>query len=111
MTEADGDLDSAADRTSGYALDGLVTLLGLSRDIGIHSDLDTLLQRVEAAALHVLDCERLTVFLNEPLARELRSRLATGARATVEVFSTDSPSAERTGSRLALASATAWRFG
>ena len=78
MTEADGDPDSAADRITGYALDGLVTLLGLSRDIGIHSDLDTLLQRVEAAALRVLDCERLTVFLNEPLARELRSRLATG---------------------------------
>ena len=46
MTEADGDPDSAADRTTGYALDGLVTPLGLSRDIGIHSDLDTLLQRV-----------------------------------------------------------------
>src|SRR5215216_2770135 len=63
-----------------YALDGLITLLGLSRDIGIHLDLDTLLQRVEAAALRVLDCERLTVFLNEPLTHGLRSRLATGVR-------------------------------
>lgn len=80
MTEADGPLDTAADHTVHYALDGLVTLLALSRDIGIHSDLDTLLQRVETAALRVLDCERLTVFLNEPLAQDLRSRLATGGR-------------------------------
>src|SRR5688572_31168953 len=61
-----------------YPLDGLVTLLALSRDIGIHSDLDTLLRRVEAAALRVLDCERLSVFVNEPMSQDLRSRLATG---------------------------------
>jgi phosphoserine phosphatase len=66
------------DRTTHYALDGLVTLLALSRDIGIHTDLDTLLRRVEAAALSVLDCERLTVFVNEPVDKDLRSRLATG---------------------------------
>jgi phosphoserine phosphatase len=72
--------DSGSDHTPHYALDGLVTLLALSRDIGIHSDLDTLLRRVEVAALRVLDCERLTVFLNEPLAQDLRSRLATGER-------------------------------
>lgn len=80
MTEADGPPDSATDFSAHYALDGLVTLLALSRDIGIHADLDTLLQRVEIAALRVLDCERLTVFLNEPLAQDLRSRLATGGR-------------------------------
>ena len=44
----------------------------------MHSDLDTLLRQVETAALRVLDCERLTVFVNEPLANDLRSRLATG---------------------------------
>ena len=69
-----------ADQTPHYALDGLVTLLALSRDIGIHSDLDTLLRRVETAALRVLDCERLTVFVNEPIGQDLRSRLATGGR-------------------------------
>ena len=57
-----------------------MTLLVLSRDIGIHTDLDTFLRRVEAAALQVLDCERLTVFLNEPVHNNLHSRLATGAR-------------------------------
>jgi phosphoserine phosphatase len=55
-----------------------VTLLALSRDIGIHSDLDMLLRRVEAAALRILDCERFTVFINEPMSQDLRSRLATG---------------------------------
>ena len=63
-----------------YSLDGLVTLLALSRDVGIHGDLDVLLQRVEEAALRVLDCERLTVFLYEPVAQDLCSRLATGGR-------------------------------
>jgi phosphoserine phosphatase len=80
MTDATRPEGSAVDPTANYPLDGLVTLLALSRDIGIHSDLDTLLRRVEVAALRVLDCERLTVFLNEPLAQGLRSRLATGER-------------------------------
>jgi serine phosphatase RsbU (regulator of sigma subunit) len=57
----------------------LVTLLELSRELSVHPDLDTLLRRIETVALHVLDCERLTVFVNEPLANALRSRLATGA--------------------------------
>jgi phosphoserine phosphatase len=63
-----------------YSLNGLVTLLELSRDISMRSDLDALLRRVETAALRVLDCERITVFLNEPLANDLLSRLATGGR-------------------------------
>lgn len=74
------DPESAPPSTSQYRLDGLVTLLGLSRDISVHSDLDSLLRRVETAAVRVLDCERLTVFLNEPLANDLLSRLATGGR-------------------------------
>jgi sigma-B regulation protein RsbU (phosphoserine phosphatase) len=74
------DTESVSESSTHYSLDGLVTLLELSRDISMHLDLDMLLRRVEAAALHVLDCERLTVFLNEPLANDLRSRLATGGR-------------------------------
>jgi phosphoserine phosphatase len=62
-----------------YSLDGLVTLLELSRELSVPSDLDVILRHVEQAALRVLDCERLTVFVNEPLANALRSRLATGA--------------------------------
>ena len=78
MTDAGGPPIPATDPAARYVLDGLVTLLALSRDIGIHSDLDILLQRVEAAALRALDCERLTVFL--PVSNDLRSRLATGVR-------------------------------
>ena len=70
--------EPAARRATHHSLNGLVTLLELSREIGVHSDLDTLLRRVETAALRILDCERLTVFVNEPLANDLRSRLATG---------------------------------
>jgi phosphoserine phosphatase len=74
------DSESASDSSTRHSLNGLVMLLELSRDISTHSDLDTLLRRVEAAALRVLDCERMTVFLNEPLANDLLSRLATGGR-------------------------------
>ena len=74
------DPESASASSTPYSLDGLVTLLELSRDISMHSDLDALLRRVETAALRVLDCERITVFMNEPLANDLLSRLATGGR-------------------------------
>jgi adenylate cyclase len=63
-----------------YSLDGLEILLDLSQHIGICLDLDTLLGRIEVAALRVLDCERLTVFLCEPITHDLRSRLATGVK-------------------------------
>jgi len=70
--------EPASRRTTHHSLNRLVTLLELSRELSVLSDLDTLLRRVETAALRVLDCERLTVFVNEPLANDLRSRLATG---------------------------------
>jgi len=66
-------------RPTEYSFDALLTVLELSRQLSVPSDLDTLLRRVEDAALRVLDCERLTVFVSEPLANDLRSRLATGA--------------------------------
>src|SRR5262245_36110563 len=77
MTNSCG-ADSARGATH-YSLEDLVTLLELARELSVPSDLDTLLARVERVALRVLDCERLTVFVNEPLANALRSRLATGA--------------------------------
>ena len=61
-----------------HPVDALVAMLELSRDIGLWADLPTLLARIEATALTVLGCERLTVFTGEPDAKELRSRLATG---------------------------------
>ena len=77
MTKTSG-AETAAVRTTHYSLNDLITLIELSRDVSVHSDLDMLLRRVESAALRVLDCERFTVFVNEPLANALRSRLATG---------------------------------
>ena len=70
----------AARRAMQYSLEDLVTLIELSRELSVPSDLDTLLRRVERTALRVLDCERLTVFVNEPLANDLRSRFATGGQ-------------------------------
>jgi phosphoserine phosphatase len=78
MTKGCGS-EPAARATPSYSFESLVTLLELSRELSVPSDLDTLLRRFEQAALRVLDCERLTVFVSEPLANALRSRLATGA--------------------------------
>lgn len=61
-----------------HPVDALVAILELSRDIGLWADLPTLLARIEATALTVLGCERLTVFTGDPGGNELRSRLATG---------------------------------
>jgi phosphoserine phosphatase RsbU/P len=77
MTKTSG-AETTAIRTTRYSLNDLITLTELSRDVSVHSNLDSLLRRVETAALRVLDCERFTVFVNEPLANALRSRLATG---------------------------------
>ena len=79
MTNSSG-VETASLRTTHYPLNALVTLIELSRDVSVHADLDTLLRRVEIAALRVLDCERFTVFVSEPLANALRSRLATGGQ-------------------------------
>ena len=57
----------------------LHTLLDVSRELGATLDLHTLLQRIEQAALQVLDCARVTVFLHDRQRDELFSRLATGA--------------------------------
>ena len=71
--------EAATDPRCIDVVEGLVALLELARDVGICSDLDTLLHRIEATALPVLKCERLTVFVSEPVTNDLRSRLATGA--------------------------------
>ena len=68
----------AARPTTHHAPRDLVTLLELSRELSVYPDLDTSLRRMETAALHVIDCERLTVFVNEPFANNLHSLFATG---------------------------------
>ena len=73
------DVNLAPRAPTDHSRNGLATLLGLFRELGVHSDLDTLLRRVETTALQVLDCERLTIFVNEPRANALCSRVATGS--------------------------------
>lgn len=70
-----------ADLTTSAAETKLHTLLDISRALGATLDLQTLLQRIEQAALQVLDCERVTVFLYDRERDDLFSRLATGAEA------------------------------
>jgi phosphoserine phosphatase len=60
------------------AREAQVALLHLLRDVGRSSDLKPLLRRIEATALRILGCERLTIFTNEPSTNELHSRYATG---------------------------------
>ena len=62
-----------------HVLDTLRALLDLSREIGASTDLPGLLARIEGAALHILDCERVTVFLYDARRDELYSTVATGS--------------------------------
>lgn len=56
----------------------LQVVLEVSREISATQELDLLLQKVEQAALRVLDCERATVFLYDKERHELASRVSTG---------------------------------
>jgi sigma-B regulation protein RsbU (phosphoserine phosphatase) len=55
----------------------LSALLEVSCQLGATSELGPLLQAVQQAALAVLDCERVTVFLHDRKADELYSQVAT----------------------------------
>ena len=59
-------------------VDDLRVLLEVSRQLGASTELLPLLQAVERATLRVLDCERVSIFLYEPYADELYSKVATG---------------------------------
>jgi phosphoserine phosphatase len=67
--------DSATDRQ----IADLRTLLDVSRQLGAVTELLPLLKQIEQAALTILDCERVTVFLYDPNDDELYSKVATGA--------------------------------
>ena len=56
----------------------LMRLIDVSRQLGATIELDRLLKSIEQAALQVLDCERVSVFLYDPASDELFSKLATG---------------------------------
>lgn len=56
----------------------LTTLLDISRRLGATTELTPLLEQIADASNHVLNCERTTVFLYDPKAHELYSRVATG---------------------------------
>ena len=57
----------------------LERILEITRELARPLDLDTLLARVVAAALDILDAERASVFLYDAAADVLHSRVATGA--------------------------------
>lgn len=58
----------------------LLEVLEVSRQLGASTDLHPLLQAIERSALHVLNCERATVFLHDPATDELYSEVATGGK-------------------------------
>ncbi len=58
----------------------LTALLEVSKHLGSTTELVPLLQRVEQAALEVLNCERASVFLYDAATDELYSKVATGER-------------------------------
>lgn len=79
-----GDPKSKSGATSASTVGGdkhvtdLQAVLEVSRDLASTTELTPLLQKVEKAALFVLECERATVFLYDKDKNELYSRMATG---------------------------------
>lgn len=67
-----------ADLDSQRQIADLRTLLEVSRQLGAVTELLPLLKQIEQAALTILDCERVTVFLYDPNDDELYSKVATG---------------------------------
>ena len=56
----------------------LTRLLDVSRQLGVTIELEPLLESIVEAALHVLECERVSVFLYDRSTNELYTKLATG---------------------------------
>jgi len=63
---------------SASRVEALERLLEVARRLGATVDLDVMLSAIVDAATSLLDCERATVFLYDPAADELSSRIATG---------------------------------
>jgi phosphoserine phosphatase len=61
-------------------IEDLLQVLDITRRLAVTPDLESLLLRIEEAALGVLDCERATVYVHDPVTDELVSRVATGLR-------------------------------
>jgi phosphoserine phosphatase len=66
------------DRSLQRQIHELNTVLEVSRHLASTIELVPLLERIEQAALEVLDCERASVFLYDPATEELYSKVATG---------------------------------
>jgi phosphoserine phosphatase len=69
---------SAGSQSESRKLADLRALLEVSRQLGGGDDLLTLLRTIETAALQVLDCERVSIFLHDAENDELYSSVATG---------------------------------
>lgn len=57
----------------------LATLLDLQRELALESDLDVVLRRIVETATALLDAERATVYVIDPVRGELWSRVLSGA--------------------------------
>lgn len=69
------------DRPDEKTLSDLNTLIDISRQLGATIELDPLLKSIEQAAIRLLECERVSVFIYDRGRHELYSRLATGVEA------------------------------
>lgn len=58
--------------------DDLMRLIDISRQMAVTIELEPLLKSIEQAALQILDCERVSIFLYDRNRDELFSKIATG---------------------------------
>src|SRR6185503_19057758 len=71
--EAQPDQPSASDRLSD---EQMRMVLDISKMLAVPSDLDPLLFRIAEAATELLECERASIFLHDPLTNELWTKVA-----------------------------------
>jgi phosphoserine phosphatase len=71
-------MEDSFDASHVHDVSSLRALIDVSRDLSAATDLDTLIKRIEQAAIRVIQCERVSVFLFDPERDELWSRFATG---------------------------------
>ena len=76
---ADSLADPARGASEGPSAGDLLAVLEIARSLGASTDLQPLLEAVEASVLKVLDCDRAGVFVYDARTDELAGRAVTGA--------------------------------
>lgn len=69
----------------GISLDQMSLVLGVSRMLAVTADLDPLMRKMAEAVTALLDCERASIFLHDPRADQLWTKVAIGTQREIRL--------------------------